>query len=404
MAVPAVGSSRAVEVEQLHEQTEGHLDQEQAPPAPPDASTPRPFAARSFASRRGRAAHTARRPERRAGEHFQDADPSQGHGQGVPQFPEPLPGYHHYRDPDVVLPHQPLDVGPAEPYYYGGMAHGVPMQVIHHGGRPTPRPEDRHQIEASRELVEEETEPAIDPVPVYIVERGAGARPLKRAALRQVTIEAAGADPQVLVPRNPHRSSVRLLNESSSPVRILYDLATIGGALLPANMSSYLEIDTEDEICAYMPAAPALLVEPSNPASGSNYTYVNTSGTPQVLTSAFFKLATSATVANRYMELQILDAAGNIIGQFQNPSATAATSTQTMSFGQGVGVLTAGNGNAVGPIPNVTLQPGWQIVVGASGIQAGDQVSVIALTFAGGESTGPAAVSVIEQYDVAGGT
>jgi hypothetical protein len=37
-------------------------------------------------------------------------------------------------------------------------------------------------------------------------------------------------------------------------VRILFDLALNGGALLPALMTSYLEIDTADEICAYCPS------------------------------------------------------------------------------------------------------------------------------------------------------
>jgi hypothetical protein len=254
MAVPPVGSSRAVEVERLQEQTEGHLDEEQAPGAPPAATTPRPFSARSFATRRGRAVHTARRPERRAGEHSQDVDPSPGHAQGVPDFPGPLPGFHHYPEHETVLPHQPLDVGPADPYYSKGMAHGVVTEEIHHGGRPTARPEDRAAYAATRELVAEEVAPKLDPVPVVIVTPGSGARPMSRAALRQVVIEVAGSDPQVLVPRNPHRSSVRLLNESTNTVRITADLANIGGALLPASMTSYLEVDTEDEICAYQPA------------------------------------------------------------------------------------------------------------------------------------------------------
>lgn len=301
------------------------------------------------------------RPVRREEYHSQHQDPSEGHPEGVPEFPAALPGLHHYGTKQAVPVEHDLDVGPADPYYgTGGMAHGVPAQH-HHGGRPTARPEDRAE-HGTRQLVEEELRTRPDPIPVYLVDMGGGSGPLKRAALRAVPVSAAGADPQVLVPRNPHRSSVRVLNESGdspvtatgsfaaagngtatlplgaaitgfdvtiaapaaantivvtvtgaqggtltyqlpstasaieplsirfpaelqpatpataiavtatgaagtpagniavygaaagAPVRLLFDLALSGGALLPAGMSSYLQIDTEDEICVYCPA------------------------------------------------------------------------------------------------------------------------------------------------------
>lgn len=396
MAVPAVGSSRAVETEQLHEQTEGHLDEEEAPPAPPVATQPRPFSARSFATRRGRAPHTARRPERRTGEHFQDQDPGGGHAQGVPDFPDPLPGFHHYGEHELVLPHRPLDVGPADPYYYGGMAHGVATEEIHHGGRPTAKPEDRAAYAATRQLVEEEVAPKVDPVPVYIVERGAGARPLKRAALRQVPVPAAGADPIVLVPRNPHRSSVRLLNESGSPVRLTFDLTETGGALLPAAMTSYLEIDTEDEICAYLPAA----------ASGSSPDSTVVYGNLTVTSAGQQIVATPALPPGQYSVVASIDLGGT-------PTASDANNVQLQVGATVVGTLlnSSSSGVIVPNPPIIVTVPAGGAVISADSITGGSgtaayrvQLAVTPAQTDEGGGTGPALVSVIEQYDVAGGT
>jgi len=73
--------------------------------------------------------------------------------------------------------------------------------------------------------------------------------------MRQVAVPAPGADPIVLVPRNPRRTAVSLLNESANPVRITgADLALAGGALLPASMTSYKDFRTREQICAYQPA------------------------------------------------------------------------------------------------------------------------------------------------------
>lgn len=250
-----VKSSRYIGQEDLADATEAHLDEEQAPAPEHGQPRPRPYSSRTFASGRG-GGRRAERPQRRAGQARQDPQPSEGHPQGVPEFPGPLPGYHHYRAPDPALPHQPLDVGPAEPYYSKGMAHGIAAPAIPHGGRPAPRPEERARLAATRKLTEHEIHPpAADPVPVTIVQQGGGARPLRRASLIQVTVPAPGGDPVILVTRNPHRKSVRLLNESAQPVRLTADLTLSGGALLPQSMTGYLQIDTQDDICAYVPAS-----------------------------------------------------------------------------------------------------------------------------------------------------
>lgn len=252
--------SRGVDTADGHEeQLEQHAKDDISPPAPPRAETPRPFAARRY----GISQHTSRkfkaadRPDR-SQEGHNAPDPSAGHAAGIPKPKPVLPGTHHYADPAPPAEHRPLDVGPAKPYYSGGMAHGVPAPP-QHGGRPAPPDAEQLAARAREEAVLEEGK-SPDPVPVYIVQKGSGARPSTRAALRSVAIAAAGADPQVLVPRNPHRSKVRLLNESAVAVRITFDLTLSGGALLPASMTSYLEIATQDEICAYCPTGGPALV------------------------------------------------------------------------------------------------------------------------------------------------
>jgi hypothetical protein len=396
MAVPPVGSSRAVETERLHEQTEGHEQAAEAPHPSPAADQPRPFGARSFKSKRTRAVHTARRPDRKAGEHAQDRDYTGGHAQGIPDFPDPLPGYHLYEVPDVVLPHQPLDVGPAEPYYSKGMAHGVPLEEIHHGGRPTARPEERAQLAASRDLVGEEIAPRLDPVPVVIVQQGAGARALRRAALRQVLVPAAGADPIVLVPRNAHRKSVLLLNESASPVRITADLTLTGGALLAAGMTSYREIETEDEICAYVPAAGADVAQQSivvqgsatDPGAGGTICSIGTL-TPETIYAVQWSVTLSGTVTSADANNMQLTGLGfnaapeayypGVVGTYPQIPLTAQSSGVTAA----VKAIAAASGSTAVYSAQVILTP----------LQTQDS---------GG--TGPALVSVIELYDVAGGT
>lgn len=233
------------------EQMAGHLDDgPQAKPAP-HPQPRRPFAARRYATGARTRAVISARPDR-SEEGHQARQPSAGHSGGVPAAPAPLPGTHSYGVSAAAEPPPVLDVGPAKPYYSGGMAHGVPAEP-EHGGRPAP-PADGQLAGQLVAAADEEAGHAPDPVPVFIVTKGAGARPLARAALQQILVPAPGADPIVLVPRNPHRSSVRLLNESANPVRLTGDLTGTGGALLPASMTSYLEIRTQDEICAYQPA------------------------------------------------------------------------------------------------------------------------------------------------------
>jgi hypothetical protein len=222
---------------------------------PPVPGARRPWSARS-AGRPARGRPPAARPEMR--EQGSEKEHSPGRALGIPEFPQPLPGSDRYLVKDAAEPHQPLDVGPAKPYYSGGLAHGVPAPV-EHGGRPTARHEDRAEIEASRREVRELTREPADPIPVYVVEKSGGTHPLQRAAFYRKQVPAAGGDPVMIVPKDPRRTSVRLLNEAAAGGNIIRMHAEPGGAAtgpaLPAAMTGYLEIDTQDEIWALTDAA-----------------------------------------------------------------------------------------------------------------------------------------------------
>lgn len=167
--------------------------------------------------------------------------------------PKVLPGSHHYQEAEELsarLEH-PLDVGPAKPYYSAGMSHGVEADPKH-GGRPAPLPTERAEMEANAVSHEARYLRRPDPVPVYIVSEAQGNRPLTRSVLTNKIVQALGADPTLLVGKDPKRTSVKLLNESTSiAARLTFDPGVGAlGALLPSSMTNYLEIKTQDEIWA----------------------------------------------------------------------------------------------------------------------------------------------------------
>ena len=141
--------------------------------------------------------------------------PTQGDpAHGIPVYPDPLPGGHDYAAKDVVTP-QRVNVPPPQPYYAGGMAHGVASPAPH-DGRIAPKGHDQHAIRGENEAVPKVGRFKIDPVPVYITEPGAGVHPLSRASFRQISI-VPGNDPVPIVERNPGRERILLLNETQIP-------------------------------------------------------------------------------------------------------------------------------------------------------------------------------------------
>jgi hypothetical protein len=168
--------------------------------------------------------------------------------QGVPS---PIPGGRpHISNAPTVR--QTVPVPDAAPEVRDLNAHGVPP------GTATTR--ERAEIERGPNTVHRDKphhHPAKSvpaPVPVYVVQDDRNS--VLRAAYPHHFLAPAnaGADPVRLCGRDPGRTAVLLLNEdSSNAVRFAQrpsDLNGGGGALLPNAMSSYLRIDTQDELYA----------------------------------------------------------------------------------------------------------------------------------------------------------
>lgn len=91
------------------------------------------------------------------------------------------------------------------------------------------------------------------PIPVYVVENLDITPVYRSAAPRSVPIPVAGLEPQPICGRDPKRVEILLLNESATTLRIgqTYNDAQAGlGALLPASMTGYLRLRTQDTLYA----------------------------------------------------------------------------------------------------------------------------------------------------------
>lgn len=203
------------------------------------------MARRSFSSR----------PVRNETEHSQHTYPSEGHpDKGIPAYPDPLPGEHHYTEHDETPEGEMLDVGPAKPYYDAGMSHGVPSD-IHYGGRPAPIDEDRTREAANHPADERHVSPHHDPIPVVIVKDAGGIHPTRQQSLGRKFVNAYAAGQQAipLVDKDPSRKYVYLLNEgpaSTGGIRLTEGPSTDVGPLLPGGMTSYQRFTVQDELFA----------------------------------------------------------------------------------------------------------------------------------------------------------
>jgi hypothetical protein len=142
------------------------------------------------------------------------------------------------------------------PFYDGIMSHGVPIDTGNppNHGRIAPAWPARHGHEASdiprHEVIE--TEP--DPVPVYVVERAGGGKGRLDTATVNRTAPVSGSDPVRLTAQDLRRQRVGLLNEDAAhDARVsksLADLAQGKGILLPHGATSYLWLNTQDDLFA----------------------------------------------------------------------------------------------------------------------------------------------------------
>ena len=123
------------------------------------------------------------------------------------------------------------------------------------------------------------------------------------------------------------------------------------------------------------------LSSPQNsPAAGSNFTYtVPAGGTAQILNSITALFTASAAVATRFVQLQIKDAAGNLVYQLSNGQGTVASTNVRITFATGITNANAATGTAAIAIPALVLQPGWTVNLIATSIDVADQFSGITM-------------------------
>lgn len=169
-----------------------------------------------------------------------------------------IPGGIAHNDRNPVVQHKKPAVAEPLAEFRGMMAHGVPPEGNHY-----PRdPRLAGTVTKVKPGYAELKEPPV-PVPVYVVEQGAGARSQKVSIPRHIMVPGFNADPVLVCGRDLNRTKVRLMNsDSANNIRVARDLAslvvdpgsgnsrTIGGALLVHGMISYQDFETQDELWA----------------------------------------------------------------------------------------------------------------------------------------------------------
>lgn len=190
-----------------------------------------------------------------------DPGPNSGEGDAIGESEltdpagSPIPGGQNHILNYETKEH-PVPTPAPPPAYDGMMAHGVPAeprsdaaQIAYNRGtgRKAPPP----VAEADRQLP--------PPVPVYEVENPYRASSFRTAQPRNTTVPNNATDPKMICGWNKDRVRVGLLNEDgTTDIRIGWrpsDLASGGGALLVHGQTSYLWIDTQDDIWAVTSSA-----------------------------------------------------------------------------------------------------------------------------------------------------
>lgn len=164
--------------------------------------------------------------------------------------PSPIPGGQDHLVNRQTM-RQKAPIPDPKPEFRGTMAHGVPAEKHTAHERADAMRGPNVVKDPKPKYATSPKEPA--PVAVKIVEDGK-AQVFRIASPYHFTLNAAGNEPIRLCGRDFSRKEIHLLNEStSSNIRFATrpsDLNNGGGALLPWPNSSYLKLETQDELYA----------------------------------------------------------------------------------------------------------------------------------------------------------
>lgn len=162
-------------------------------------------------------------------------------------------GLSHLANPPVKVYQPP--VPPKLKEFRGQDAHGVPPAEVGEYNREMQRERSRPYDPRFAD-----TPPGPSPVPVYIVEKAGGTRPLNEAAVGHLTVPAYTGQPVPVCGEDSRRSLVQLLNEDSvhdirfgKLEQLQYDpenQVITGGAVLPAAATGYTVIRTQGDLWA----------------------------------------------------------------------------------------------------------------------------------------------------------
>lgn len=114
------------------------------------------------------------------------------------------------------------------------------------------------------------------------------------------------------------------------------------------------------------------------PAAGAAAKLVIPGTAYQRLLTAHFTLTTSATVANRFPRMSILDGDGQVRARFAASVAVVASSSVTYTFAVNVGDHShVASGDGYSSIPDMILPPGFAWSWDAAGLDPADQLSAV---------------------------
>jgi hypothetical protein len=123
---------------------------------------------------------------------------------------------------------------------------------------------------------------------------------------------------------------------------------------------------------------------PSSPAAGANYSFTvgGLSSTWTRIVAVKATLATDANVANRLFSLDYVSGrAGAMIRNAATVLITASTAATVFQWDHAHTVSEWQTGTPVfSPLVDIILTPGWTVQLTVDNIQAGDQISAIAVT------------------------